>query len=139
MSTNTLVNENLNNNNNGTTTINNDGPIAHLDHMVSSLHDEQQPTTRLPSNVSIDGFDSKSHRMNHRPTSRAGITDGKIVECSSENAIVYRYYTGDSSSIIDEHFDKALKQPISFNSPRAISTRGKYNFIYIRSEKIEFI
>lgn len=135
MSTNTLVNENLNNNNNGTssTTINNDGPIAHLDHMVSSLHDEQQTTattTRMPSNVSVDGFDGKSHRMNHRSTSRATITDGKIVESSSENAIVYRYYTGESSSIIDEHFDKALKQPISFNTPRAISTRGKSNLLH---------
>lgn len=127
MSTNTLINENLNNNNNGasTTTINNDGPIAHLDHMVSSLHDEQQTTGRLPSNVTMESFDSKSHRMNHRSASRTAITDGKIVECSSETAIVYRYYTGESSSIIDEHFDKALKQPISFNSSRAISTRGE--------------
>ena len=42
MSTNTLVNENLNNNNNNNnnnststtaTTLNSDGPIAHLDHM----------------------------------------------------------------------------------------------------------
>ena len=132
MSTNTLVNENLTTNNNGTSTtsINNDGPIAHLDHMVSSLHDEQQTTgTRLPTNVSMDGFDGKGHRMNPRSTSRAAITDGKIVECSSENAVIYRYYTGESSSIIDEHFDKALKQPISFNSPRAISTRGESNSI----------
>lgn len=127
MSANTLINENLNNNNNGgsTTAINSDGPIAHLDHMVSSLHDEQQTSARLPSNVSMETFDTKAHRMNHRSASRTAITDGKIVECSSENAIVYRYYTGESSSIIDEHFDKALKQPISFNSPRSISTRGE--------------
>jgi hypothetical protein len=126
MSTNTLVNENLTNNHNTTsiTTINNDGPIAHLDHMLNSLHDEQQ-TTRMPSNVSMDTFDNKSHRMNHRSTSRTAITDGKIVECSSENSVVYRYYTGDSGSVIDEHFDKALKQPISFNSTRPIPTRGK--------------
>jgi len=136
MSTNTLVNENLTNNNNNhhhhsttNTTINNDGPIAHLDHMLNSLHDEQQ-TTRMPSNVSIDTFDNKSHRMNHRSTSRTAITDGKIVECSSENSIVYRYYTGESGSVIDEHFDKALKQPISFNSTRTIPTRGKLNYIY---------
>ncbi|CAF0932939.1 unnamed protein product [Adineta steineri] len=119
MSTNTLVNENLNNNN---STLINDGPIAHLDHMLNSLHDEQQ-STRIQSNVSIDSFDNKSHRMNHRSTPRTTITDGKIVECSSENAIVYRYYTGESSSVIDEHFDKALKQPISFNSTRTIPTR----------------
>lgn len=129
MTTNTLVNENLtnNNNNNSTTntTINNDGPIAHLDHMLNSLHDEQQQqTTRMPSNVSIDTFDNKSHRMNHRLTARTTITDGKIVECSSENSIVYRYYTGESGPVIDEHFDKALKQPISFNSTRSIPTRG---------------
>ncbi|CAF0988888.1 unnamed protein product [Rotaria sp. Silwood1] len=120
MSTNTLINENLSvNNTTSTTSLNNDGPIAHLDHMLSTLHDEQQ-TTRIPSNVSIDTYDNKSHRINHRATSR---TDGKIVECSSENAIVYRYYTGESGSIIEEHFDKALKQPTSFNSTRSISTR----------------
>ena len=125
MSTNTLINENLNNNN---TTSNNDGPIAHLDHMLNSLHDEQQ-TTRISSNISLDTFENKSHRINHRPTSRTTITDGKIVECSSENSIVYRYYTGESGSVIDEHFDKALKQPISFNSTRPIPTRGKFDFI----------
>jgi hypothetical protein len=108
MSTNTLINENLNNHNNATSS--NDGPIAHLDHMLSSLHDEQQ---QQPAN-----------RMNHRSTPRTSITDGKIVECSSENAIIYRYYTGESGSVIDEHFDKALKQPISFNSTRPMSTRG---------------
>jgi len=126
MSTNTLVNENLNNNNNSTTT--NDGPIAHLDHMLSSLHDEQQ-SARMSSSVPIDTFDNKSHRMNHRTTSRTTITDGKIVESSSENSIVYRYYTGESGSVIDEHFDKALKQPISFNSTRPIPSRGGSNFI----------
>ena len=125
MSTNTLVNDNLNTNNTSTTTIlSNDGPIAHLDHMLSSLHDEQQ-TTRMPSNVSMDTFDNKSHRMNHRSNSRTAITDGKIVECSSENSIVYRYYTGESGSVIDEHFDKALKSPISFNSTRPIPSRGE--------------
>ena len=75
--------------------------------MLSSLHDEQQ-TTRISSNISIDTFENKSHRINHRPTSRTTITDGKIVECSSENSVVYRYYTGESGSVIDEHFDKAL-------------------------------
>jgi hypothetical protein len=122
MNTNTLVNENLANNN---TTINNDGPIAHLDHMLNSLHDDQQ-TTRMSSSLSMDTFDNKSHRINHRSTPRTTITDGKIVECSSENSIVYRYYTGESDSVIDDHFDKALKQPISFNSSRIIPTRGKY-------------
>ena len=100
MSTNTLINENA--------TSSNDGPIAHLDHMLSSLHDEQQTGNRM---------------NNHRSASRTSITDGKIVECSSENAIIYRYYTGESGSVIDEHFDKALKQPISFNSTRPMSTR----------------
>ncbi|CAF3260071.1 unnamed protein product [Rotaria socialis] len=123
MSTNTLVNENLSTNNtSSTTTLNSDGPIAHLDHMLSNLHDEQ-PSTRMPSNISIDTFDNKSHRMNHRSTPRTALTDGKIVECSSENSIVYRYYTGESGSIIDEHFDKALKQSTSFNSTRSISAR----------------
>ncbi|CAM4826876.1 unnamed protein product [Rotaria magnacalcarata] len=123
MSTNTLVNDNLSTNNtSSTTTLNSDGPIAHLDHMLSNLHDEQQ-STRMPSNISIDTFDNKSHRMNHRSTPRTTLTDGKIVECSSENSIVYRYYTGESGSIIDEHFDKALKQSTSFNSARSISAR----------------
>jgi hypothetical protein len=131
MSTNTLVNENLNNNNaTSTTTLNSDGPIAHLDHMLSSLHDEQQ-ATRMSSNISMDTFENKLHRMNNRPTSRTTITDGKIVECSSENSIVYRYYTGESGSVIDEHFDKALKSPISFNSARSIPTRGKNKYIQL--------
>ena len=126
MSTNTLVNENLNTNN-STSTINNDGPIAHLDHMLNSLHDEQQQqSARMSSSISsMDTFDHKSHRINHRPTPRSTITDGKIVECSSENAIIYRYYTGESCSVIDEHFDKALKQPVSFNSARSIPARGQ--------------
>jgi len=125
MSTNTLVNENLNiNNTTSNTTINNDGPIAHLDHMLNSLHDEHQ-TSRMPTNISIDTYDNKPNRINHRSASRTAITDGKIVECSSENSIVYRYYTGESGLVIDEHFDKALKQPISFNSTRPIPTRGK--------------
>lgn len=126
MSTNTLVNENISTNNpNSTIAINGDGPIAHLDHMLSTLHDEQQ-SARMSSNMSIDTFDNKSHRMNHRSSSRSAITDGKIVECSSENSIVYRYYTGESGSVIDEHFDKALKHPTSFNSTRPVSARGKY-------------
>lgn len=128
MSTNTLVNENLPiNNTTSSTTINNDGPIAHLDHMLNTLHDDQQ-AARMPSNVSMDSFDNKSHRMNHRATSRTNITDGKIVECSSENSIVYRYYTGESGLVIDEHFDKALKQPTSLNSTRSIPTRGDYSY-----------
>ncbi|UJR34056.1 hypothetical protein I4U23_021467 [Adineta vaga] len=86
--------------------------------MLNSLHDDQQSTR-----ISSDSFEHKSHRMHPRSTSRTTITDGKIVECSSENSIVYRYYTGESGSVIDEHFDKALKQPISYNSPRAIPTR----------------
>ncbi|CAF1496202.1 unnamed protein product [Adineta ricciae] len=103
---------------NSSTSIN-DGPIAHLDHMLNSLHDDQSATR-----ISADAFDNKSHRMSHRSnSSRTTITDGKIVECSSENSIVYRYYIGESSSVIDEHFDKALKQPISFNSTRSIPTR----------------
>lgn len=113
MSTNTLVNDNL---------PNNDGPIAHLDHMLNSLHDDQQSAGRLSS---MDGFDQKSHRMNQRSSSRTNLTDGKIVECSSENAVIYRYYTGESCSIIDEHFDKAFKQPISFNATRPIAARGE--------------
>lgn len=131
MSTNTLVNENLNNNNNNnststTTTLNSDGPIAHLDHMLNSLHDDQQ-STRMTSNVGMESFENKSHRMNnHRSAPRTVITDGKIVESSSENAVVYRYYTGESALVIDEHFDKALKQPMTFNSTRPIPTRGTH-------------
>ena len=125
MSTNIIVNENLPINNTiSTTTINNDGSIAHLDRMLNTLHDEHQ-TARIPSNISIDTFNTKSHRMNHRSTSRTALTDGKIVECSSENSIVYRYYTGESGSVIDEHFDKAFKQPISINSTRSIPLRGQ--------------
>jgi hypothetical protein len=136
MSTNTLVNENLTNNNNNNTT--SDGPIAHLDHMLNSLHDEHQ-TSRMPTNISIDTYDNKPNRINHRSASRTAITDGKIVECSSENSIVYRYYTGESGSVIDEHFDKALKQPISFNSTRSIPTRGVYNYIYLTNQPLLFL
>ena len=126
MSTNPLVNDNLTNNNpTGTAVLGNDGPIAHLDHMLNSLQDDQQ-TGRLTSNVSaMDAFEQKPHRMNHRSSSRTNLTDGKIVECSSENSVIYRYYTGESCSIIDEHFDKAFKQPISFNATRPIATRGE--------------
>lgn len=133
MSTNTLVNDNLSASN--PTSIN-DGPIAHLDHMLSSLHDDQQ-ASRLAASTALDSFDNKPHRMSHRPTSRTAITDGKIVECSSENSIVYRYYTGESASVIDEHFDKAFKQPTSSCSTRAIPARGESACAHTRARERE--
>lgn len=134
MTTNTLVSETLTVNHPGSTSIvNSNGPIAHLDHMLNSLHDEQS-LTRL-SNVtgSIDPYDSKPHRIHPRSSSRSNVTDGKIVECSSENSIVYRYYTGESNSIIDEHFDKSLKQS-TFSSTRSLpSMRGQFSFNITRA------
>ena len=131
MTSNSLIGESLTANHAGSI-INNNTPIAHLDHMLNSLHDEQN-LGRISNNTnSMDNYDSKSHRMNQRLSSRSNITDGKIVECSSENAIVYRYYTGDPSSIIDEHFDKAFKQPASFNPTRSLHIRGKFSIVSLR-------
>lgn len=127
MSTNTFVSENSTNNNpTGTSVISNNGPIAHLGHMLNSLPNDSH--SHSPGRMtSLDPYDNKPLRIhsNHRSTPRANITDGKIVECSSDNTIVYRYYTGEATSIIDEHFDKALKQPNLFHSTRAIPPRGK--------------
>jgi hypothetical protein len=114
MSISTFVHENLT-----TTSINNGGSTVHLDHMIDGLHNEQQ-ITRIPS---MDTFDNKSR-----------ITDRQIVENSSENSIIYRYYTGEAGPVIDEHFEKSFEQPLSFNSTRSIPTRGKSIHIFIRLE-----
>ena len=127
MSTNIVGNEHLPvNNTTSTTTISNDGSIAHLNRMLNTLHDEHQ-AIRIPSNISTDTCNKKLHGMNHRSTSRTALTDGKIVEYSSENSIVYRYYIGESSSVLDEHFDKAFKQLNPINSTRPIPPRGQTN------------
>ncbi len=126
MSNNTLVNENTRT----TPTTSSDGPIAHLDHMLNSLHDEQQTVTaRLPTGT-LDAFDNKSSHQPSRNHNRIGstrttITDGKIVESSSENSVIFRYYTGESGPVIDEHFEKAFKQPMTFSPARSLHSRGK--------------
>lgn len=83
-----------------------------------------------PSPASLDGTPSvspdqcRSVAASLRSSSGSDEKEKAEAQYLSANCVLFTYYSGDISAVIDEHFARALSQATNYTTPEATTAKG---------------
>lgn len=89
--------------------------------------DEEPNSAAKPSSSAAASRSSPATSSSAATATTAAAADAQYL---SANCVVFTYYSGDISSVVDEHFSRALSQPSSYEAAcktGAVSLKGQFH------------